>query len=456
MKIRTLFWICLVSQLLISCASTQEVAAPAPSWVMQSPVRPGYYVGIGSASKLAHPLDAESVAKQNALDNLSREIRVQVQSSNTSSTLQVNGWLSESFNAESRSTSNEDLQGFTLVDTYATETEVMVYYELNKAKHAQLQDSKRTSALNVAWGHLQSAKDARKEAQVQQAVDAAIRGLDAIRPFMDRPLIHESADGTRTAVPDSLVRMLDDCMAGLQLQAEESIMTLEVQSSFRGTAHITVLLDGKPAPNVELTYRYKRSDFPTRGSVVTDAQGIAHIVLEKFEPSVEESILEVQVDAQSFVKGLPLTHPFRQAANGLQSAPLRIRIELAPVHMALEVEERAFGKKRDQQILTPALKQALQEANVIILPSKSNAEMVLTVQADARPGGSGQGFSTVYADVVGTVTNRRGETLFTQTLTQIKGIQLNVPQATDAAYNKAAEEMSKEFIPDLIRLWHGL
>ena len=83
-------------------------------------------------------------------------------------------------------------------------------------------------------------------------------------------------------------------------------------------------------------------------------------------------------------------------------------------------------------------------------------DAVLTVQADARPGGSGQGFSTVYADVVGTVTNRRGETLFTQTLTQIKGIQLNVPQATDAAYNKAAEEMSKEFIPDLIRLWHGL
>ena len=124
--------------------------------------------------------------------------------------------------------------------------------------------------------------------------------------------------------------------------------------------------------------------------------------------------------------------------------------------MALEVEERAFGKKRDQQILTPALKQALQEANVIILPSKSNAEMALTVQVDARPGGSGQGFSTVYVDVVGTVTNSRGETLFTQTLTRIKGIQLNVPQATDAAYNKAAEEMSKEFIPDLIRLWHGL
>ena len=81
--------------------------------------------------------------------------------------------------------------------------------------------------------------------------------------------------------------------------------------------------------------------------------------------------------------------------------------------------------------------------------------MTLVVEADARPGGSGEGISTVYADVVGTVTNNQGETIFTQTLTGIKGIQLDIPRATDVAYGKAAEAMSKEFVPDLVRLWHG-
>ena len=81
--------------------------------------------------------------------------------------------------------------------------------------------------------------------------------------------------------------------------------------------------------------------------------------------------------------------------------------------------------------------------------------MILTVEADARPGGSGQGFTTVYTDVVGTVTNREGEVLFTQTLTRIKGIQLDLPRATDAAYSKASEEITSDFVPALIRLWHG-
>ena len=439
--------------LMSSCAGPQATVAPAPAWVLQSPVKPGYYIGIGSASTLAHPLDAEAVAKQNALDNLSREIRVQVQSTNTTNALQVNGWLSESFAAESRSTTNEDLEGFTLVDTYATESEVSVYYELSKAKHAQLQETKRRAALNLAWGQLQTARSARSSAQVQQAVDAAIRGLDAVRPFMDRPMMHVDANGTETAVPDSLIRMLDDCMAGLQLVAQDSVITLVVEDSYRSMAHIKVFLDGKPAPNVGLSYRYKRSDFPTRGDVVTDANGVAHIVLEKFEPGIESTMLEVNVDAMSFVRGLPLTHPFRQAANGIQSAPLRVRVELAPVELALVVEERAFGKTRDQSVLLPALKEALQEAHVVL---RNEADMVLTVQADARPGGSGQGFTTVYADVVGTVTNPRGETLYTKTLTSVKGIQLDLPRATNAAYGKASEEMSDTFVPGLIRVWHGL
>ena len=102
------------------------------------------------------------------------------------------------------------------------------------------------------------------------------------------------------------------------------------------------------------------------------------------------------------------------------------------------------------------MKQALVEAHIALRNDASQADMVLTVQADARPGGSGQGFTTVYADVVGTVTNRRGETLYTKTLTSVKGIQLDLARATDDAYGKASEEMSDTFVPGLIRVWHGL
>lgn len=438
-----------------SCSGSKQAVELAPSWTVESPVKPGYYIGIGSASKLAHPLDADAVAKQHALDNLSREIRVQVQSTSTTKTLQVNEWLSESFQFSSESTTNEDLEGFSLVDTYATETEVFVFYQLSKAEHARIQEAKRQAALAISMEHLQTARDARARAQVQQVVDAAVRGMDVLRPFLDKPLVHVAADGTETSVPLELIGMLDDCVAGLQLASEDSSVTLHVRNAFRGDVVVTALLDGQPAPNVTLSYRYDRGEFPTRGEAVTNAQGKATITLEKFEPGKRGTALEVRVNPKALVQGLPLMHPFRQAAEGLQSAPLRVDVNLAPIEVALRIEERAFGKRRDQAMLAPAIQQALQSANVSLRAANADADMMLTVEADARPGGSGQGFTTVYTDVVGTVTNREGEVLFTQTLTRIKGIQLDLPRATDVAYSKAAEEVTSDFVPALIRLWHG-
>jgi glycerol-3-phosphate responsive antiterminator len=81
--------------------------------------------------------------------------------------------------------------------------------------------------------------------------------------------------------------------------------------------------------------------------------------------------------------------------------------------------------------------------------------LILVLQADARPGGSGQGFHTMYVDLVGTVKTTKGEVRFTQTETNIKGIQGDPKRATDVAYSKAAEQIQKGFVPDLIQLWHG-
>ena len=72
MRFAPLVLMLVVAASLAGCSATKDAAALVPGWALQSPVEPSYYIGIGSASKAAHPLDADAVAKQNALDNLSR------------------------------------------------------------------------------------------------------------------------------------------------------------------------------------------------------------------------------------------------------------------------------------------------------------------------------------------------------------------------------------------------
>ena len=439
-----------------ACNNSQDMVAPAPSWVTQSPVVPGHYVGIGSASTLVYPLDADAVAKANALDNLSREIRVQVQSTSSMNTLQVNDWLSESFQQQSTSSTNEDLEGFELVDTYSDGQTVSAYYRLNKAEHARIQAIKRQEAMNVAAGHLDKAIAARTAGTPKTAVDFAVRGLDALRPFSGQSLIDE-----RTVppvnLPLELLGTIDACVAGLALEPDVNVLALDVANAYRGQVQVKAMLDGLPAPNVPLTYQYNRGTIPTRGSVVTDNLGQATVVVDKIEPGNDQFTLQVNVDAKAFFEGLPVMHPMRAASASLQAPPLRISCELAPIRLHLTVEERAFGKTRNRPFLLPALQEALQQSNVVLVTEQDvqPGDLSMLVQADARPGGSGQGFFTMYVDVVGTVKNDQGDVLFTRTETGIKGVQGDVERATDVAYSKAVDQMQTTFVPDLVKVWHG-
>ena len=73
----------LLSLFIISCQSskqTTELDAGIPAWVKEYPVSDSHYIGIGIADRSTHPQDYIQVAQQNALLNLSSQIKVSISS----------------------------------------------------------------------------------------------------------------------------------------------------------------------------------------------------------------------------------------------------------------------------------------------------------------------------------------------------------------------------------------
>ena len=129
-----------------------------PSWVTERPINQAYYIGIASVSKSEYPYNATDIARDNALNSLAREIRVQVNSESVLSTLQVNHWVEESFASNITSTVAEDLEGYTLVGSFEDENEVHVYYKIASGfgsalvitiVEAQGPEGKRTAKLEI-------------------------------------------------------------------------------------------------------------------------------------------------------------------------------------------------------------------------------------------------------------------------------------------------------------------
>ena len=100
-----LFIVSCVALVTSGCSGMKNAAEEKPKWTMERPINPNYYIGIAGVLKSDFPYTAKEVAKENALNSLAREIRVQVNSTSLLSTLQVNKFglqSGESYRAQGR------------------------------------------------------------------------------------------------------------------------------------------------------------------------------------------------------------------------------------------------------------------------------------------------------------------------------------------------------------------
>ena len=128
--------------LLSSCGSTSNPGAdpeamqagPKPSWLIQQPVDPNYYLGIGSASKNQFGAEALRSAQDLALADLASQITVKITSDIVTTLIEKGAITEEEYLASARSEAVADLEGHELVDTWQDANYHYAYYRLSKAQ----------------------------------------------------------------------------------------------------------------------------------------------------------------------------------------------------------------------------------------------------------------------------------------------------------------------------------
>ena len=127
----------LLTLFIISCQyskQTTELDSSIPAWVKEYPVSESHYIGIGIADKSNHPQDYIRVAQQNALQNLSSQIKVSISSQSVFLQMDRKYGYEEDYKSNIEVKANEILEGYELVGTFTQQNEYWVYYRLNKQK----------------------------------------------------------------------------------------------------------------------------------------------------------------------------------------------------------------------------------------------------------------------------------------------------------------------------------
>jgi hypothetical protein len=303
------------------CSSSKSLV-DVPVWTSERPILSAYYVGIAAASIHEYPYNAIDVARENALNSIAREIRVQVSSASVLSTLQVNKWVEDSFESTITSTVAEDLEGYRMIDSYEDENEVWVYYRLSKSYYANILAERKLVALGLAYGHYLDAERFLKESSVPLAIERYLMGLDAMSKYLGELNPYTADDGSTFDLDRALLNGLSEGITNLKITSTLPRVDLLLEDGYKSNVTVTARYNGEIIGGVPLKYRYSRGTIPTRGTSSTSGNGSAHILLHHFDAGTTNSELIVEIDVANLIALLQPLSPLLPLVENLKASPL--------------------------------------------------------------------------------------------------------------------------------------
>jgi len=444
--------------LIVACGSNPNPGAtpesiqagPKPNWLIQQPVDPNYYLGVGSASKNKYGSEAQKSAQDLALADLASQITVKI-TSNIVTTLIENGAMTkDEYLATARSEAVADLEGHELVDTWQDANYQYAYYRLSKAQYAAIQARKRQVALALSTDFLGKANAASEVNQFSDSYHAIIQAFIPLLPYLNEALEVEF-EGQTVILSNEVNTQLQSMLSGITLSPSQSNLSAKLGKPL--SAELTVLARGKqgqPIRGLPLKVHFEKGTGELLESVQTGDRGNAALQVTNITAPLKLQIIEVIVDTEQLLRSVE-SPILRSIVKSIPPASTRIILDVSNPSIYLESNESFNGRTLKQLQVEPRIKNHFIGEGFHFVDNPQDADWQMTLNATATRGTEYSGMYTTFADVsINVVDRNSGAEIYKNSLSRVKGIDLNYTNAANKAFNNAAAELNEKIIPQIL------
>ena len=445
--------------LLICCGSgsnpglSPEVmqAGPKPSWLIQQPVDPNYYLGIGSASKNKYGSEALKSSQDLALADLASQITVKITSDIVTTLIEKGAITRDEYLATARSEAVADLEGHELVDTWQDANYHYAYYRLSKAKYAAIQARKRKSALALSTDFLTKAKAAGEISQFSDSFNATIQAFIPLLPYLNEALEVEF-EGRQVILSNEVNTQLQALLSGITLDPSQSNVSAKLGQPIAekltvfARGHNTQALRGLP-----LKVHFTKGAGELLESIRTGNQGRATVQVTSITAPLKLQIIEISVDVEQLLKNIE-SPILIGIIRSIPPTSTRVILDVANPSIYMESTEIFSGRTLKQLQVEPRIKNHFIGEGFNFVDNPKDADWQMTLSATATRGTEYSGMYTAFADVSLNVIDRKsGTEIYKNSLSREKGIDLNYTNAANKAFNTAADKMIVTILPEILK-----
>ena len=432
------------------CGTTKKVEEPiniAPAWVQNYPVIEGYYVGIGIADKSTHPEEFIQVAQQNALQNLSTQIKVNIATESVFLQMEREYGFEEEFKSNIKVKADEYIEGYEMAGTFTQKNEYWVYYRLNIEKHNEIQEARKFEAMELSKSYLNEANDSYNKPQERYI--NFVSALSILKPYLSDPLYTEY-DRKNVFLGNEIISSFRSFVDDFRMKYVGKKIKVMIGDEV-GDIKIQVNHNQQPLKNVKLNISSSIMQVE-KFSETTDENGIFTVIVPKITSAEAIQKMFVSINFEDWINESTSDEFIKKLIESIQTHQINIPAYVYTPNIYVVSHEKHFNKEKVSTELKFAAESALNKLGFTAVSNKKDADLFMSIFSNTEKGQviNGQKMFTAYLNLTIQVKDNNDLIVFSDQVNKIKGIQLDIESANSDAYKGAKEEIENTVIPNFV------
>lgn len=443
------FYILILLFAIAACKSKQELAVQppvvaeikAPPWVSSRPNNGFKYVGIGFADKSKGD-NYQMEAKKNALYDLSSEIKVDISSNSVLYTVQNNNNFNENFNSLVKLSNNDNIEGYTLVDSYENDKQYWVYYQLDKQEYINQKAQKKQQVITKASNLITASFTDEKNKDFSSSLKKRIQAFGVLTPYLGEEIIFDPAQSGGLKNVFDLTNLIQQQLQAISVVQQKDIQTLKpYQASYSPLIYNLTLNNKSPLQNFPFLVVSEEEKIDVNDKTSANSAGEVQIKINYVEPINQYATFALSPDIVTLMgtdsvgrAGVVLLKQF------IQTPALKVQANVTSIALQIISSEKNLGKITGSDNLHNYIAQKFGGNEIRLVDKAQDADFIIESMADTQEDISSDVLANNYNIKLAALTiniqlkDKTGAIIFKSQVNDIYGYANNLEKAGLNAY----------------------
>lgn len=428
--------------------ASQSSAQPRPSWIANRPTPPGYYVGIGYATK-AEGKNYTAIAKENALNDLVNTISVRVTSTTSLSQFQRDLVFREEYESLVKTSTNTQINDYQVVDAWENENDYWIYIRLSRQQYLDEINRKKENARRQAIDFYNRGLKFEDSRSSTDALQMYLRGLISIQEYLGESLVIQQA-GETYLLDNELISRVQNLFNTIALTPEQN--NYQVKVPLKAPLYFDIEVSthtNQPIEGFPLSGTFSRGKGDLLPDTQTNSSGEAVFALTAISSAEPTQTLVIRPDISRLLQSTSLSPISRLIFQQFKLPAVRVKFRVEKPVIFVSAREKGFNNAAES-VLTQRLQALLNQSGFELAESKDQATVFIEMDASAKKGPVRSNIYISYLNVrIKALDAATSKQLYVSRSKEFRGYSSSYERALEEAYQRTQKEMEDQLIEAL-------